>query len=159
MGRTNFGAPFLRQEERAVSDIGPVEYMVVGFPGNQFKGEIIPALGELVDSGVMRIIDLAFVAKDQEGNVIAMEMEDVDSEIGKAFQKIQSRVGDLISEADLSEIGDSLEPNTSAAVLVWEDAWAAKFVTALRNANGQLIDIERVPRDVVEAAVAYAEAS
>lgn len=142
-----------------MANFGPVEYMVVAFPGNKFKGEIIPALGELVDSGVMRILDLAFVSKDQEGRVRAFELEDMESETGAAFQEIQAEIGDLVNAADLQEIGEELDNNSSAAVLVWEDVWAAKLTTALREANGVLLDIERVPRAVVENALAHSSLS
>jgi hypothetical protein len=143
----------------SVVTIGPVEYMVVAFPGNQFRGEIAPALQELVQSGVVRIIDLAFVMKDGEGRVMAMEVEDLDSDAGAAFKQLESEIGDLVNAEDLQAIGEALEPNSSAAVLVWEDVWAAKLATAIRNADGVLLDLERIPREVVEEALAYATTS
>ena len=133
--------------------IGPVEYMVVGFPGNKFKGEIAPALAALVESGTIRIIDLAFVTKDESGNVAAFEIEDLDSSAGTAFKTIEAVIGDLVNEADLKTIGNALAPNTSAAVLVWEDVWARRFVEALEGADAVLLDIQRIPRDVVMAAL------
>jgi uncharacterized membrane protein len=141
-----------------MADIGPVELMVVAFPGNKFTGEITPALKELVDSGTIRIIDLAFVAKDAAGNVAAMEIEDLDSDVGKAFQTIEGEIGELVSQEDLMAVGKSLEPNSSAALLVWEDAWATKFAQALANAGAVVLDLQRVPRDVIEAALEYAKA-
>jgi uncharacterized membrane protein len=140
-----------------MADIGPVEYMAVAFPGNKFKGEIVPALKDLVDSGTIRIIDLAFVTKDNDGNVLAMELEELGSDVGKAFATLQHEVGDLINEADLKEIGSSLDPNSSAAILVWEDVWATRFVNALRNAGGVLIDLQRIPYEIVKGALEYAE--
>jgi hypothetical protein len=130
--------------------------MVVAFPGNRFRGEIVPALKELVDGNIMRIIDLAFVSKDREGNTVALELEDVDSEVGAAFRQIEAEAGDLINEDDLRAVAEALETNSSAAVLIWEDVWAAKLATAIRNADGVLVNLERIPRDVVEAAIAYA---
>jgi uncharacterized membrane protein len=130
--------------------------MVVAFPGNKFTGNVAPALGDLVKSGTIRIIDLAFVGKDGDGNVVAMEVEELDGAVASAFQAIQDKVGDLINEEDLKTIGHGLEPNSSAAILVWEDVWAAKFASALREAGGVLIDIQRVPYDVVNAAVEWA---
>ena len=140
-----------------MADIGPVQYMAVAFPGNKFTGNITPALVELVESGMIRIIDLAFVGKNAEGDVIAMELEELDSEAGKAFQTLQAEIGDLVNEADLKEIGAGLEPNSSAAILVWEDVWAKRFVGALREAGGVLIDIQRVPHEVVQAALEWSE--
>jgi uncharacterized membrane protein len=133
--------------------IGPVEYMVVAFPGNQFKGEIVPALTDLVKSGTVRIIDLAFVAKDAEGNVATMELEDLQSDVGKAFAALEAEIGDLVNEDDLKAVGEVLEPNSSAGVLVWEDVWAAKLAQAIRDAGGTLLDLERVPHEVVQAAL------
>lgn len=137
-----------------MAEIGPVEYMAVSFPGNKFKGEIVPALKELVDSGTVRIIDLAFVTKDAEGNVLAMEVEEVDSDAGKAFAALQAEIGDLVNADDLQAVGEVLEPNSSAAVLVWEDVWATKLAKAIRDAGGVLLDLERVPHEVVQAALA-----
>jgi uncharacterized membrane protein len=137
-----------------MAEIGPVEYMAVSFPGNKFKGEIAPALKELVDSGTVRIIDLAFVTKDADGNVLAMEVEELDSDAGKAFAALQAEIGDLVNADDLQAVGEVLEPNSSAAVLVWEDVWAAKLAKAIRDADGVLLDLERVPHEVVQAALA-----
>jgi hypothetical protein len=139
-----------------MAEIGPVEYIAVAFPGNKFTGKIAPALQELVDAGTIRIIDLAFVGKDAEGNVVAMELEELDSEAAKAFQAIQHEVGDLVNEADLKNIGAGLAPDSSAAILVWEDAWATKFVSAMREAGGVLIDRQIVPHAVIQAAADFA---
>jgi uncharacterized membrane protein len=135
-----------------MAEIGPVQYMAVGFPGNKFTGNIAPALVDLVESGTIRIIDLAFVGKDADGNVLAMELEELGSDAGAAFATLQAEIGDLVNEADLKEIGAGLEPNSSAAILVWEDVWATKFTSAVREAGGVLIDIQRIPHEVVQAA-------
>jgi uncharacterized membrane protein len=140
-----------------MAEIGPVEFMVVAFPGNKFTGEITPALKELVDSGTIRIIDLAFVMKDADGNVAAMEIEELESNVGKAFQTIEAEIGELVNQEDLMAVGKSLQPNSSAALLVWEDTWATKFVSALANAGAVVLDLQRVPRPIVEAALEYAE--
>jgi hypothetical protein len=132
--------------------------MVVGFPGNKFTGKIAPALADLVESGTIRVIDLAFVTKDADGNVAAFEIEDLDSDAAKAFKVIETVIGDLVNADDLSRIGNALQPNTSAAVLVWEDVWARKFVDALAGADAVLLDIQRVPRDIVIAALEAAGA-
>jgi Family of unknown function (DUF6325) len=136
-----------------MAEIGPVEYMAVSFPGNKFRGEIAPALKELVDSGTVRIIDLAFVTKDADGNILAMEVEELDSDAGKAFAALQAEIGDLVNADDLQAVGEVLQPNSSAAVLVWEDVWATKLAKAIRDADGVLLDLERVPHEVVQAAL------
>lgn len=137
--------------------IGPVEYMVVAFPGNKFKGEIVPALRELVESGTIRIIDLAFVHKDENGDVVAVELEDEGSEIFQAFQAVTMDRDGLVNDDDLMDIGAALDLNSSAAVLVWEDVWATRFANAVAGAGGVLVDIQRIPRDVVQAAIEYAQ--
>jgi len=136
--------------------IGPVEYMIVAFPGNQFKGEIASALAELVDNGTIRIIDLAFVIKDADGNVATLEAGDLDSEVFKAFDAFTSESLGLLNEEDLQAAAEELEPNSSAALLVWEDLWAAKLAEAIRNADGVVLDLERVPYEVVQAAIEFA---
>lgn len=142
-----------------MAEVGPVEYMIVAFPGNQFSGEIGPALAELADSGTIRIIDLAFVSKDENGGVASFEVEDIDSDAGRAFKTIETVIGDLVNEEDLMAVGEELEPNSSAAVLVWEDVWASKLVNAISRADGVLLDLERIPRPIVQEALAHAVAS
>ena len=135
--------------------IGPVEYGVVAFPGNQFKGEIAPALRELVESRTIRIIDLAFVLKDEDGNVAGVELEDAGSEVLRAFEKLTYDRDGLISDSDLKKIGDALDANSSALVMVWEDLWATKLAEAVRNAGGIVVDIQRVPYEVVQEAIEF----
>jgi hypothetical protein len=136
--------------------IGPVEYMIVAFPGNKFTGEIVPAIGEQVQNGTIRVIDLAFVIKDADGNVATLEAGDLDSEVYQAFDALTSDTLGLLNEADLFAAAEELEPNSSAALLVWEDLWAAKIADAIRKADGVLLDLERVPYEIVQAAVDYA---
>ena len=130
--------------------------MAIAFPGNRFNGDIAPALKELIDSGTIRLVDLAFVTKDESGNVMGMEVEELESDVGQAFAALQSAGGDLINEADLKTIGHDLEPNSSAAILVWEDVWAGKLASAMRGAGGILIDRQIVPHDIVQEALDYA---
>jgi hypothetical protein len=136
--------------------IGPVQYMVVAFPGNKFKGEIAPALSDLVEAGTIRIIDLAFIVKDADGSMAGMELEDVGSDVFQAFESLTAERGGFVSEEDLQAVAGALEPNSAAAILVWEDVWATRLTEALANAGGQLVDIQRVPRELVEDAIAWA---
>ena len=137
--------------------IGPVEYIIVGFPGNQFNGEIAPELGKLVESGTIRVLDLVFITKDADGNVGAVEFEDHDDVA--LFNALEGEVGGLISEEDIEYAGTGLEPNSSAALLIWEDLWAAPFVAAMRDSGGVLIEGARIPHELIEAAeVALADA-
>jgi hypothetical protein len=137
------------------NEIGPVEYLVLAFPGNKFKGEIVPALTELVDNETIRIIDLAFIKKDADGSVTAIELEDMSDDEAAAFGDFDE-VGDLLNNDDLMLTAEALEPNSSAAVLVWENTWAARFAQSVRNADGVVLENARIPHDVVEAAIDWA---
>jgi uncharacterized membrane protein len=132
--------------------------MVVAFPGNQFKGEVLPAIAEQVEKGTIRIIDLAFVSKDADGNVTALEVSDLDSEIGQALHALLGdEKGGLINDEDIMAVAEEMEPNFSAGLLVWEDVWATKIKNAIIDAGGELWDLERIPYQVVDAAIEWAE--
>ena len=131
--------------------VGPVEYLVLKFPGNKFKGEIVPALGELVESNTIRIIDLVFIYKDAEGNVAAMELEELDEDQAANIDDVASAEG-LLNDEDIAIAADGLENNSSGAVMLFENVWAARFAEAVRNADGQLVANERIPYEVVAAA-------
>ncbi len=135
-----------------MKELGPVDYLIVAFPGNQFKGEIVPALADLVENGTIRIIDLAFVGKNAAGEVVAFELLDLDPEVKKAFEDMGVEVNGLLNEDDLMSTGEKLDPDTSAALLVWENVWARNVADALRNAGGILVDFQRIPHEVVQAA-------
>jgi hypothetical protein len=132
--------------------IGPVEYIIVGFPGNKFSGEIAPELVALVESGTVRILDLIFIGKDADGSVVAFEIDELDEVAG--FAGLDGDVGGLISEADVEYVAAALEPNSSAALLIWEDVWAARFAEAVRNADGVLIEGARIPHELIAPALA-----
>jgi hypothetical protein len=131
---------------------GPVEFVIIGFPGNQFRGEIAPALADLVESGTIRILDLVFVKKDADGTASAFEYDAVAE--AAEFAGLDGEAGGLLSDEDIAEAAENLDPDSSAALLVWEDVWAEPFATALRNAGGVLVAGERIPHDVVEVAFA-----
>lgn len=131
--------------------VGPVEYLIVGFPENQFNGKIVPALADLVENGTVRILDLVFIAKDADGNHVAVEYDE--DELLVAFGDVDGHVGGLISHADIEYAAESLEPNSSAALLIWEDLWANPLVTALRESGGVLIEAARIPHDLIEPAI------
>ena len=138
------------------TEIGPVDYLVVAFPGNQFKGEIAPAIADLVDAGTVRIIDIAFVGKDANGESVAFELTELDPEVQKGLDNLGIEVEGLMNEDDLKNAAEALEPNTSAALLVWENVWARDVAQAIRNAGGQMVAFERLPHDVVMAAREWA---
>lgn len=139
-----------------MEEIGPVDYAVIAFPGNQFRGEIGPALADLVDSGTIRIIDIAFVLKDEGGNTVAMELTELDPDVQAALESAGVEVGGLFNEDDLQDAADGLPPNSSAALLVWENVWARKVAQSMRDAGGELVAFERLPHEVVQAAREWA---
>jgi hypothetical protein len=132
--------------------IGPVEYIIVGFPGNQFNGEIVPALADLIDSKTIRVLDLVFISKDADGNVTSFEYDQLD-ELG-AFGDLDGEIGGLIGPEDIEHAAEGLEPNMSAGLLLWEDLWAIPMVDAMRNSGGILLEGGRIPHDLAEEAFA-----
>ena len=135
-------------------DIGPVEILVVAFPENQFTGEIAPALEELVAGGLIRVIDLVFVTKDADGSVVAIELSDLDDAAGSAYQPHVEEPSGLLSEEDIEDLGAELEPNSSAAILLFEHLWATKFRDAVVDSGGQLVASIRIPKEVIDEVVA-----
>jgi hypothetical protein len=140
-------------------EIGPVEYLIVAFPGNRFRGEIAPALADLVEAGTIRIIDIAFVAKDEDGEVGAFELTDIDPDVREGLESLGIEVTGLFNEEDLMAAAEELEPNSSAALLVWEDVWAKEVAQAMRDAGGEIFDFGRLPHEVVQAAREHALAN
>ena len=137
-----------------MASMGPVEYVVIAFPGNRFKGEIVPALAELVDNDVIGIIDVAFIKKDADGNAVMFEYDTLDDVLAFGFADVDGEAGGVLNDEDLELAAEALEPDSSAALLVWEHRWAARVAQAIRDAGGRIVAGERVPDEVVEQAVA-----
>lgn len=132
--------------------LGPTEFIVIGFAGNRFSGDVAPALAELTDSGLVRIIDLAVVSKDADGTVTILEMQELSLEVAAAFVRLEGRVRGLLSEADLDEIAADLPPASTAAALLVEHVWATRFAAAVRASGGELLLAERIPHAVIAEA-------
>lgn len=132
---------------------GPLEYIVVEFPGNRFNGEIVPALDALVTRKVIRIVDLIFIKKDADGKVEAVELADLTPEESAAFAKLDGEISGLLTEEDVQIVADGLAPNSSAGLLVWENSWAARFAAAVHDADGRVVAHDRIPHDAYDAAV------
>ncbi len=128
---------------------GPVDLVLLSFPGNQFTGEVAPALGDLVSSGTVRILDLVFITKDADGNVAGVELADL-GEAGEAFESLDGEVSELLTDEDIEAAGAELEPNSSAALLMFENTWAGRFVDAVRGANGHVVAYERIGREALD---------
>ena len=139
----------------ATEDIGaPVELAVLEFPGSKFNGEIVPALAELVNDGIVRILDLVLVTKGDDGTVTSIELSELDEESAAPFDDLEGEVNGLLSEDDLAAAGEALSTGSSAMVIVWEDAWARRLVDAIRGSGGRLVAHDRLDVETVQAALA-----
>jgi Family of unknown function (DUF6325) len=136
-----------------MDELGPVDWIVVEFPGSKFNGEIAPALRDLVQRGLIRVLDLLVLKKEEDGSLEAFELSDLDpSEVGE-LRSYESELAMLLSEDDVTAVAATVEPGTSAAVLVWENAWAAPFASAVRHSGGQLVASGRIPVQAMLAAI------
>jgi hypothetical protein len=140
------------------SEMGPIDYLLVEWPGRQPNGEVAPLLVDLVERGLIRILDVAFLSKAEDGTIAALEIADVGGEVAE-LAIFEGASSGLLSEDDLGQAGDALEPGTSAALLVYENTWAAPFAAAVRRSGGQLVASGRIPVQDVLAALDEAEAT
>jgi uncharacterized membrane protein len=127
---------------------------VISFEGDRFKSEIAPALAQVVDRGIVRIVDVLFIAKDEAGKVRTFELDDAEVELADTMWLLADEVSGLLSEDDIAEIGERIEPSSSAAMVVFEHTWLRQLREAILNANGRLVTQERVPAEIVERALA-----
>jgi hypothetical protein len=136
-----------------IDELGPVDWIVVEFPGSKFNGEIAPVLQDLVQRGTIRVLDLLILKKDENGGLEAFELSDLDpSELGE-LRHYENKLAMLLSEDDVTAVAAAIEPGSSAAVLVWENLWAAPFATAVRHSGGQLVASGRIPIQAILAAL------
>lgn len=125
--------------------IGPIDYLIVEWPDQQPNGEALPHLIDLVDRGLVRIIDLAFITKGEDGSVARVNID----ELGAEFEVFDGAASDLLDEGDIGEAAKALEPGTSAAVLLWENLWAAPLANALRGNGAQVVARGTVPLEAL----------
>lgn len=137
-------------------EMGPIDYLLVEWPGKQPSGEALPHLIELVENGLIRILDFMFIAKGDDGSVAELEIADLGGEIVEFLQFEGARSG-LLTEEDHAEAASALEPGTSAALLVYENSWAAAFAGAVRKSGGQLVASGRIPVNALVEALEAAE--
>jgi len=136
-----------------VDELGPVDWIVVEFPGSKFNGQIAPALVDLVKRDLIRVRDLLVLKKDADGSLEAFELSDLDQgEIGD-LRTYESELAMLLSEEDVTSLAAAIEPGSSAGVLVWENTWAAPFASAVRRSGGQLVASGRIPIQALLAAI------
>jgi hypothetical protein len=132
-----------------LEEMGPIDYIVLEWPGRQPDGTVAPLIIDLVDRGIIRIIDIAVMVKDEEGNVAALDLAALEGE----FSEFEGASTGLLDQEDLDEAAAALEPGTSAAVLVWENRWAAPVAVAVRKSGGQLVASGRIPIQAILAAL------
>ncbi|MFQ6854704.1 DUF6325 family protein [Streptomyces sp. 35M1] len=131
--------------------VGPVDVAVIAFEGNRFDGRIVPALRELQLNETVRILDLAFVSKARDSSVAILELSD--PEVAETLRQVTDVQFDLLSDEDLRTVSDSLTQESSALVVAWENTWAARLSAAVRGSEGELVMLERVPREAVLEAI------
>jgi len=136
-----------------LDQMGPIDYLVLEFPGSRMTGEAFPLLVDLVDKGVVRILDLVFVRKESDGSVVGVELADVNGDGELDLSVFEGVSSGLVGEDDIQEAGTVLEPGSSAGILVYENLWAAPFAAAIRRSGGQLVASGRIPVQAVLAAL------
>lgn len=142
-----------------LGEIGPIDYILVEWSGRQPNGEVAPHLVDLVDRGLIRILDLLFIAKDEDGNVAGLELSELAGEVAE-LSVFEGASSGVLSDEDVEEAGGVLEPGTSAALLVFENTWAAPFVAAVRRSGGELVASGRIPvQSLLDALDATEEAA
>jgi Family of unknown function (DUF6325) len=139
-----------------LEEMGPIDYVLIEWPGRQPTGEAAPIIVDLVERGIIRVLDLAFIAKAEDGSVAGLEITELGQEVEdlKVFEGASSG---LLSDDDTAEAAAALEPGTSAALMVFENRWAAPFASAVRRSGGQLVASGRIPVQAVLAALEAAE--
>ncbi len=142
-----------------LDQMGPVDYLVVEFPGSKMTGEGFPILLDLVSNGIIRILDLVFVTKGLDGSVQGIAVADLDGDGELDLAVFEGASSGLVGEDDIEEAGTVLEPGSSAGILVYENLWAAPFARALRRGGGQLVASGRIPVQALLAAIDAAEAA
>jgi Family of unknown function (DUF6325) len=139
-----------------LEEMGPIDYILVEWPGRQPTGEAAPHLVDLVERGIIRVLDLAFITKDEDGRVAGMEINEIADQV-EEMRVFEGASSGLLSDEDTVEAAAALEPGTSAALLVYENLWAAPFAAAVRRSGGQLVASGRIPVQAIIAALEAAE--
>lgn len=132
-------------------EMGPIDWILIEWPGQQPSGEAVPHLLDLVDRGLVRIIDIAFIAKDDDGNTVALDLSAVPDE----FDVFDGASADVIDDDDVADAAAALDNGTSAALIMWENSWAAPFASAIRRNGGEVVASGRIP--VAELAAALGD--
>ena len=140
-----------------LNQMGPVDYLVLEFPGNRMTGKAFPMLVDLVNRGVVRILDLVFVRKELDGSVAGLELSDLNGDGALDLSVFDGASSGLLGEDDIAEAGEAVQPGSSAGILIYENVWAAPFAAAVRDSGGQLVASGRIPIQAILAALDAAE--
>jgi hypothetical protein len=138
----------------SIDQLGPVDYLVVEFPGSNFNGEIMPELVDLVQRGIIRVLDLVLIKKEEDGSYDALEFDEIEDSALGDLREFERQLADVLSEEDIVSAAEALEPGSTAGLLVYENLWAAPFASAVRRSGGQLVADGRIP---VQALLAVLE--
>jgi Family of unknown function (DUF6325) len=136
-----------------VDELGPIEYLVVEFPGSRMTGEGLPMLVDLVERGIIRVLDLLFVKKELDGSVVGLTVADLDQDGRLDLAVFEGASSGLLGQDDIEEASTVVEPGSSAGILIYENRWAAPFAAALRRGGAQLVASGRIPVQAVLAAL------
>lgn len=140
-------------------DVGPIDYLVLEFPGARLTGEGMAALVDLVDRGIIRVLDLRFVKREDDGSFTALAVTDLDGDGELDLAVFDGVASGLLDDDDLSQAASLVEPGSAVGLLVYENTWAGPFVSAVRRAGAEVISSGRIPADEVAAALDALEAS
>ena len=142
-------------DDEIMDELGPIDYLIVEFPAGKadFSGEMAAQLNRLVERGIVRILDLLIITKDADGTVDASELHEFDDDQVGELRELGAEMAELLSDEDVGHIAAALEPGTVAAALVFENAWAAPFASAVRHSGGELVGSGRIPMQAIIAAV------
>ena len=142
--------------DEQLDEMGPIDYVVLEWPGKQPDGSVAPLILDLVDRGMIRILDVAFLVKDQDGSTATISLDEI---APAGFSEFAGASSGLLGQDDLDDAASSLNPGTSAAVLVWENRWAAPVAVAVRRSGGQLVASGRIPVQAILASLEAVEAT
>ncbi len=146
--------------EAHAEELGPVDIVVIGFPaGAPMTGEAVPMLMDLVDRGIIRVLDAMFVIKESDGTYSGFEATNLDSRSVGDFTAFEGASSGLLGDEDVATAADGIEPGSAAVMLVYENRWAAPFVGAVRRNGGTLVDFQRIPVEDLLASLDAAEAA
>ncbi len=150
---TDTTEPVDQDQDTELDSLGPVDYIVVEFPAgaSNFTGEMANELLRLVDSEIVRVIDVLILSKDEDGTIDAMELSDI-PELGE-LEKVEAQLAELLAAEDVEHLAAAMEPGSTAGVLIWENLWAAPFASAARRSGGQLIATGRIPIQAIIASI------